>query len=98
MIKRIYVDNFKSLNQFQMNLELFTVIVGNNMSGKSAVLQVLDFISNLGSEDFSVILERRGWKVADIKSQLQKSQKITLKCEIELSIESKHVLVCREVQ
>ncbi len=98
LIKRIYVDNFKSLNQFQMNLEPFTVIVGNNMSGKSTVLQVLDFISNLGSEDFSVILERRGWKVADIKSQLQKSQKITLRCEVELSIESNHVLVCWEVQ
>lgn len=98
LIKRIYVDNFKALNQFQMNLNPFTVIVGNNMSGKSTVLQILDFISNLGSEDFSVILERRGWKVADIKSQLQKSQKITIKCEIELSAESRNVLVCWEIQ
>lgn len=94
MIKRLYVDNFKALNSFQISLEQFTVIVGNNMSGKSTILQVLDFISNLTKEDFSVILERRGWKVSDIKSQLEKSQTISFSCEMELPVESKCVSLC----
>lgn len=98
MIKRIYVDNFKALNQFEMDLDQFTVIVGNNMSGKSTVLQVLDFISNLMKDDFGVVLERRGWKVSDIKSQLQKSQKITIQCDMELYVEAKKVSICWEIQ
>ena len=98
MIKRIYVDNFKALHQFQMDFDRFTVIVGNNMSGKSTVLQVLDFLANLVREDFGVVLERRGWKVSDIKSQLQSSQRITIICEIELSVESKIVPVRWEMQ
>ena len=47
MIKSIYVDNFKALNDFQMDFTPFTVIVGNNMSGKSTVLQLLDFMASL---------------------------------------------------
>lgn len=97
MIKRLYVDNFKALNQFHIDLDQFTVIVGNNMSGKSTVLQVLDFISNLTKEDFGVILERRGWKVSDIKSQLQKSQKITFSCEMTLPLKSEYVSLYWEI-
>lgn len=98
MIKWIYVDNFKALHQFQMDFDRFTVIVGNNMSGKSTVLQVLDFLANLVREDFGVILERRGWKVSDIKSQLQSSQRITIICEIELFVESEIVPVRWEIK
>lgn len=98
MLKRIYVDNFKALNQFEMDFEPFTVVVGNNMSGKSTVLQVLDFISGFVREDFGVILERRGWKVADIKSQLQKSQKITIRCEMELPAGPENLPVYWEIQ
>ncbi len=98
MLKRIYVDNFKALNQFEMDFEPFTVVVGNNMSGKSTVLQVLDFISGFVREDFGVILERRGWKVADIKSQLQKSQRITIQCEMELPAGPENLPVYWEIQ
>lgn len=97
MIKRLYVDHFKALNSFQISLEQFTVIVGNNMSGKSTILQALDFISSLTKEDFSVILERRGWKVSDIKSQLEKSQTISFSCEMELPVGSKSVSLCWKI-
>ena len=42
MVKKLYADNFKSLNGFEMDFEQFTVVVGNNMSGKSTVLQALE--------------------------------------------------------
>lgn len=97
LIKWIYVDNFKALRQFQMEFHPFTVIVGNNMSGKSTVLQALDFLANLVREDFGVILERRGWNVSDIKSQLQESEQITMICEMELSVGSELVPVRWEI-
>lgn len=76
-----------------MDLDPFTVVVGNNMSGKSTVLQALDFLSNIVKEDFTVFLDRRGWKVADIKSQMQKSQKMTFACDLELMVEGEMVSV-----
>ena len=93
MIKSLYIDNFKALNDFSMDLDPFTVVVGNNMSGKSTVLQALDFLSNIVKEDFTVFLDRRGWKVADIKSQMQKSQKMTFACDLELMVEGEMVSV-----
>jgi predicted ATPase len=93
VIKSLYIDNFKALNDFSMDLDPFTVVVGNNMSGKSTVLQALDFLSNIVKEDFTVFLDRRGWKVADIKSQMQKSQKMTFACDLELMVEGEMVSV-----
>ena len=39
MIKKIFIDNFKSLNDFTIELKPLTVIVGNNAMGKSSILQ-----------------------------------------------------------
>lgn len=93
MIKSLYIDNFKALNDFSMELTPFTVIVGNNMSGKSTVLQALDFLSNIVKEDFVVFLAKRGRKVSDIKSQMQKSQKMTFGCNLELLVEGELVSI-----
>ena len=88
MITKLEVDNFKSLCGFSMNLTPFTVIVGNNSAGKSSVLQIIDFIRGTISEDFDVILERRGWGIEDIKSKLVSASntKMRIVCELELMI------------
>ena len=44
MIKTFNVDNFKSLNNLSINLQPMTVIVGNNATGKSSILQAIDFV------------------------------------------------------
>jgi predicted ATPase len=41
MIRRIYVDNYKSLVNFELRLEDLTLLVGPNGAGKSAVLDVV---------------------------------------------------------
>lgn len=41
MIRRIYVDNYKSLVNFELRLEELTLLVGPNGVGKSAVLGVM---------------------------------------------------------
>lgn len=69
MIKTFNVDNFKSLNNLSINLQPMTVIVGNNATGKSSILQAIDFVCGCVNDDFSVLLERRGWTVDNIRSK-----------------------------
>ncbi len=41
MLSRIYVDNYKCLVNFELNLDKLTVLLGENGSGKSTVFEVL---------------------------------------------------------
>ncbi len=72
MITSLRIDNFKSFHNFHMNFTEFTVIVGNNASGKSSVLQAISFLVRSADEDFDTILEQRGLQIEDIKSNLLK--------------------------
>lgn len=55
MIEKIRIRNFKSLVDFQLELSVVTCLVGNNQSGKTNVLNVLDFMCKIASSsgDFS---------------------------------------------
>src|SRR5438105_2753575 len=44
MITKLSIRNFKCLRDVQIDLERFTVFVGPNASGKSSILQALDFL------------------------------------------------------
>ena len=80
MIKEIQANNFKSLVDFSMQLDKFICLVGLNGSGKSTVLQFLDFLSQLMIGDIKGWLESRQWKPSDLNS------KITKKSNIEFSV------------
>ncbi len=41
MVKRIYIDNYKSLVNFDLQLQELTLLVGQNGTGKTAVLDVV---------------------------------------------------------
>ena len=43
MFKKLEIDNFKSLVNFSMEFTPMTVIIGNNATGKSSILQAIDF-------------------------------------------------------
>jgi len=47
MITRLEVDGFKSLRDFEIDFEPFTVLVGPNGAGKSNILEALGLISRL---------------------------------------------------
>lgn len=74
MIKSLKIDNFKSLVNFSIDFHQNNIIVGNNATGKSTILQAIDFLCNSVKEDFEIILERRGWSVDNIKSKLTSSK------------------------
>ncbi len=44
MIKSIYIDNFKALNDFSINRKPLTILIGGNASGKSSILQAIDLV------------------------------------------------------
>lgn len=76
IIKRIKVDNFKSLVDFDLPLAKFNCLVGLNGSGKSTVLQFFDFLSQQVRGDLKGWLNKRQWKASDINSKLTTKKNI----------------------
>jgi AAA15 family ATPase/GTPase len=78
MIKSIYIDNFKILNDFRLDFELVTVLIGENSVGKSTVLQALELLSYFTQvKKYGTLdnyLSSNGWAVKDIKSTLSRKQ------------------------
>lgn len=79
MIRRIQIDNFKSLDGFSLPppgsppLANFTCLIGANGSGKTSVLQVLDFLCYFMRGDVRTWLEDRGWDEDVLSSSFDSS-------------------------
>ncbi len=112
MITSIKINNYKSLHNFEMELSEFTVVIGNNASGKSSILQAIAFLIDSVREDFNIIIEKRGLEAEDIKSKLVKSSsQIKFSCglylfvngsrrkfrwDLEINIKKKTLELCAE--
>jgi predicted ATPase len=85
MIKRIYLDNFKAMLDFQMSdIESFVCLVGLNGAGKTTFLQACDFLGQLIHGNMKLWLANRGWEAADLRSKLGSKLNITYEVDIEL--------------
>jgi ABC-type multidrug transport system ATPase subunit len=69
-IRRVEIDNFKSLVGFALDLDRFTCLIGLNGSGKSTVLQAIDFLARLFHGKLAEWLSQRQWTAADLSSKL----------------------------
>ncbi len=78
MIESITVTNFKSLGKVELELGKFTCLIGMNGSGKSTVLQAVDFISQLMVGRVDEWLEARGWSAADLNCKLRKELNVSV--------------------
>jgi ABC-type lipoprotein export system ATPase subunit len=76
-IRRIEIENFKSLVDFEVDLPKFGCLIGLNGSGKSSVLQLIDFLSQLVRGDMTGWLKERKWRSSELKSKLTKKTNIT---------------------
>ena len=54
MLKRIYIDNFRGLVNFEMNFDSINLFLGGNGAGKSTVFEVLRKIQIFISGDEKV--------------------------------------------
>ena len=62
-IKSVEISNFKSLSDVRVDLELFTVFVGANASGKSNFIDALAFVQDCLANSVEAALNRRGgWR------------------------------------
>src|SRR5579872_2193190 len=73
MIERIVLQNFKSISTVALNLNQFNCLIGLNGSGKSTILQSLDFISQLMIGDIQNWLNSRSWVIQDTGSKFKKA-------------------------
>lgn len=76
MIKldKLIIGNFKSFDKFTLDFSKFTCLIGLNSSGKSTILQAIDFISQQMNGDISQWLKERGWESNEIKCKLVKKK------------------------
>ncbi len=70
-ITKIRVNGFKSLVDFEMDLSKFTCLIGLNGSGKSTVLQFIDFLSQLVRGNMEGWLKERQWEKSDIRGRIR---------------------------
>lgn len=78
----IKANNFKSLVDFSLPFSKFNCLVGLNGSGKSTVLQFIDFLSQQVSGDIDEWLDSRQWSARDLNSTLTKQSNITFTVEL----------------
>ncbi len=79
MIEKIQIKNFKSLgDEVSLPMAKFNCLIGMNGSGKSTVLQALDFISQIMIGHVQEWLDSRSWTIHDLSSKLRKERYILL--------------------
>jgi len=75
-IRKIKINNFKSLVDFEIDLAKFNCLIGLNGSGKSTVLQAIDFLAQLVLGDVKGWLKKRRWRDNELTSRLLESNQI----------------------
>lgn len=88
-IRTLQVSGFKSLNGFSLEFEKFNCLIGANGAGKSTVLQVLDFVSAVASNQVYKWLDVRGLSVEDITSNIPPRKRF-VECTITFDVKNKN--------
>ena len=73
-LERMYISNFKSISEFELQFSKFTCLIGLNSSGKSTILQAIDFIAQQMNGNFTKWLNDRDWVASELNSKLTKKK------------------------
>ena len=95
MIKSIYIDNFKALNNARIPFTPFTMLIGNNSVGKTTVLQAIAFLKYCCTSYLKIFMSERNLAVTDICSKF--SNKRNLVFETELTFGEKTIIWSIEI-
>jgi predicted ATPase len=93
VIRRIQIDNFKSLDAFSLPpagtapLARFTCIIGANGSGKTSVLQMFDYLSHLVSTDVRYWIRNRDWSLLELRSRHLNARRMSFHMAFDIELE-----------
>lgn len=82
-INSIWVNNFKSLVDFNIELPKFACLIGLNGAGKSTFLQFVDFLGQQVRGDIKGWLEERQWSPGDLNSKLLNKRVIEFRVDLD---------------
>jgi len=74
MLKKLTIRNFKAITDMTISFTPMTVLIGENASGKSTILQALDFLRSSAFRDIPEYLREKGLNFEELKSQLNGGQ------------------------
>ena len=80
-IKKMFADNFKSMNNFEMTFGDYVIVIGNNSAGKTTVLQALDFLRFACTSTIEDYLECHSFRPNDLFSKFQSKKTIRFRVE-----------------
>jgi predicted ATPase len=87
MLRRFHIKNFKSLVDFSLDeMGQFVCLTGLNGSGKTTVLQAIDFVAHLATGGLSSWFEDRGWEKGDVTSKFSKSRFIEFEVIVDVPV------------
>jgi len=84
-IKKLTLNNFKSLVDTEIDLSKNTFLIGLNGSGKTTILQAIDFLSAIAGGDVESWLESRGWRKQELTYFGSSKKLIEFKIDFEIS-------------
>jgi predicted ATPase len=93
VIRRIQIDNFKSLDGFSLPpigsppLANFTCLIGTNGSGKTSVLQSFDYLSHFVSADMRQWIKNRDWSLLELRSRHTDASRTAFHMAFEVELE-----------
>lgn len=70
MFKSIHIENFKAIKSLDIDFSQVNVLIGANASGKTTILQALDFLFNCVSRDVSEYLKDK-YKIKNRERELK---------------------------
>lgn len=79
MLKSFCADNFKALNSFSLELNPITILIGDNSSGKSSVLQAIAFLKSCCLDSASLYLKNRSLSVSELCSKFSTKKVMTFR-------------------
>ena len=89
MMKHLKITNFKSLMNTNIKLEKNTFLIGLNGSGKTTILQSIDFLSAIAKGIVSQWLKIRGWERSELTFSGKNKKLIEYQIEFQLA-EDRH--------
>ena len=81
-IERIEVENFKCFNKIKLELKNFNVVIGKNASGKSNIINIINFIKDMLTKGIDEAIDLQGGIIYLYNSRIKTQKPIKIKFSV----------------